>query len=58
MAEVFKNPRKRAYLNQDGAGKGLKSQIPSTFVKARGYRKQRLVDRPDRPKIGVGQLAW
>ncbi len=21
MAEVFKNPRKRAYLSQDGAGK-------------------------------------
>jgi hypothetical protein len=52
MAEVFKNPRKRAYLNQDGAGKGLKSQIPSTLVKARGYRKQRLVDGPDRPKSG------
>jgi hypothetical protein len=37
MAEVFKDPRKRAYLNQGGAGKGLTSQIPhSTLVKARG----------------------
>jgi Xaa-Pro aminopeptidase len=46
MAEVFKDPRKRAYLNHGGAGTGLASPIPhSTLVKARGYRKQRLVEQ-------------
>lgn len=45
-AQVFKDERKRAYLNPEGADRPLKSPLPkSTLVKARGYRKQRLVDQ-------------
>lgn len=45
MAEIFKDARKREYLNAEGADRPLKSPIPhATLVKARGYRKQRLVD--------------
>jgi Xaa-Pro aminopeptidase len=46
VAEIFKDVRKREYLNAEGADKPLKSPIPqSTLVKARRYRKQRLVDK-------------
>jgi Xaa-Pro aminopeptidase len=46
MAEIFKDARKREYLNAEGADKPLKSPIPqSTLMKARGYRKRRLVDK-------------
>jgi Xaa-Pro aminopeptidase len=46
VAEIFKDPRKREYLNAEGADKPLRSPIPkATLVKARGYRKQRLVDK-------------
>jgi Xaa-Pro aminopeptidase len=46
MTAVFKDARKRAYLNPEGADQPLRSPIPhSTLVKARGYRKQRLVDQ-------------
>lgn len=46
MAEIFKDPRKREYLNAEGADKPLRSPIPkATLVKARGYRKRRLVDK-------------
>jgi len=46
MAEIFKDARKREYLNKDGADKPLRSPIPkATLVKARGYRKQRLVQQ-------------
>ncbi|MGE0211086.1 MAG: M24 family metallopeptidase [Parvibaculaceae bacterium] len=45
MADIFKDARKREYLNAEGADRPLKSPIPhATLVKARGYRKQRLVD--------------
>lgn len=45
MAEIFKDARKREYLNAEGADRPLKSPIPqATLVKARAYRKQRLVD--------------
>lgn len=45
-AQVFKDARKRAYLNPAGADRPLKSPLPkSTLVTARGYRKQRLVDQ-------------
>ncbi|MBL8709482.1 MAG: aminopeptidase P family protein [Rhodospirillaceae bacterium] len=44
--QVFKDARKRAFLNPEGADRPLKSPIPkSTLIKARGYRKQRLVDQ-------------
>lgn len=43
---VFKDARKQAYLNPDGAHRPLKSPIPkATLVKARGYRKARLVEQ-------------
>ncbi len=46
MAEIFKDARKREYLNAEGADKPLKSPIPlSTLKTARAYRKQRLVDQ-------------
>ncbi len=45
MAQAFKDLRKRAYLNPDGADKPLGSPVArSTLVKARGYQRQRLVD--------------
>jgi Xaa-Pro aminopeptidase len=44
--EVFKDARKKEYLNADGADKPLKSPIPlATLKQARAYRKQRLVDQ-------------
>jgi len=46
MVEIFKDARKKAYLNADGADKPLKSPIPHATLKgARAYRKQRLVDQ-------------
>nr|WP_298687316.1 Xaa-Pro peptidase family protein [uncultured Dongia sp.] len=43
---VFKDARKQAYLNPAGADRPLKSAIPkTTLVKARGYRKARLVQQ-------------
>jgi Xaa-Pro aminopeptidase len=45
MTEVFKDLRKRAYLNPEGTDRPLTSPIPhSTLVKARGHRRQRLLD--------------
>ena len=46
MAEIFKDARKKEYLNAESADKPLKSPIPhATLIKARGYRKQRLVQK-------------
>jgi Xaa-Pro aminopeptidase len=46
MADIFKDSRKKEYLNADGVDKPLKSPIPhATLVKARAYRKQRLVEQ-------------
>jgi Xaa-Pro aminopeptidase len=46
VAEIFKDARKREFLNAEGADRPLKSPIPqATLVKARGYRKRRLVDK-------------
>jgi Xaa-Pro aminopeptidase len=46
MAEVFKDLRKREYLNAEGADKPLKSPIPlATLKSARAYRKRRLVEQ-------------
>ncbi len=43
MAEVFKDVRKRAYLNPDGADKPLKSPVPlATLKAARAYRQGRI----------------
>ncbi len=45
-AQVFKDARKATYLNPEGSDRPLKSPLPkATLVKARGYRKQRLVDQ-------------
>jgi Xaa-Pro aminopeptidase len=42
----FKDDRKRAFLNAEGADRPLKSPIPDAAHKrARAYRKQRLVDQ-------------
>ncbi len=46
MAEVFKDARKRAYLNPEGADKPLKSPVPlATLKAARAYRQQRIRDQ-------------
>lgn len=46
MAEVFKDARKRAYLNPDGADKPLKSPVPlATLKAARAFRQQRIRDQ-------------
>jgi len=46
MADVFTDPRKKEYLNKEGADKPLRSPIPhATLVKARGYRKRRIVEQ-------------
>jgi len=46
MAEIFKDLRKREFLNAEGADRPLKSPIPhETLQRARAYRKRRMVDR-------------
>lgn len=46
MAEVFKDARKREYLNAEGADRPLKSPIPhETLMRARAYRKRRLIEQ-------------
>lgn len=49
MAEIFKDLRKKEYLNAEGADKPLKSPIPpDTLKRARASRKRRLVDELSR----------
>ncbi len=49
LEKVFSDERKKEYLNAEGADKPLKSPIPhATLVRARGYRKQRMVDGVNR----------
>ena len=44
MAAVFKDTRKRAYLNAEGADKPLRSPVPiETLKRARAFRKARVV---------------
>src|SRR5829696_10203806 len=44
--EIFKDSRKKEYLNGEGADKPLKSPVaPATLQKARSYRKRRLVEQ-------------
>ncbi len=44
MADIFKDARKKEYLNAEGADKPLKSPLPPATLKtARAYRKSRLV---------------
>ncbi len=46
MAEIFKDDRKKEYLNAEGTDKPLKSPIPlATLKNARAYRKQRIVEK-------------
>ena len=46
MADVFKDARKKEYLNREGADRPLKSPIPlDTLKRARAYRKHRIVDQ-------------
>jgi Xaa-Pro aminopeptidase len=46
MTTVFKDPRKRAYLNPEGADRPLRSPLPaSTLKSARAWRKRRLVEQ-------------
>jgi len=46
MVEIFKDSRKRAYLNPEGADKPLKSPLPlATLKSARAWRKRRLVEQ-------------
>src|SRR6266480_7947071 len=46
MTEIFKDLRKREFLNAEGADKPLRSPIPhSTLQRACAYRKRRMVDQ-------------
>ena len=46
MAEIFKDARKKEYLNSEGADKPLKSPIPlETLKRARAYRKRRVIEQ-------------
>jgi Xaa-Pro aminopeptidase len=46
MPEIFKDPRKRAFLNPDGADRPLRSPIPAaTLERARAFRQRRLRDQ-------------
>ena len=54
MAEVFKDLRKKEYLNAEGSDRPLKSAIPAaTLERARAYRKQRLVAELHRHDCGA-----
>jgi hypothetical protein len=58
VADIFKDARKKEYLNAEGADKPLKSPIGLDTVKrARAYRKRRIVEqliRHDCAAIGLG----
>lgn len=46
MADIFKDARKKEYLNCEGADKPLKSPIAvDTLKRARAYRKRRIVEQ-------------
>lgn len=52
--EIFKDLRKKEYINAEGADKPLKSPIaPATLQKARGYRKRRLVEQLNKHDCGA-----
>jgi Xaa-Pro aminopeptidase len=52
--DVFKDARKKEYLNAEGADKPLKSPIGlNTLKKARAYRKQRLVEQVRKHECGA-----
>lgn len=52
--EVFTDPRKKEYLNAEGADKPLRSSIPqATVKKARAYRKQRVVEQLHKHDCGA-----
>ncbi len=52
--DVFKDARKKEYLNAEGADKPLKSPIAhSTLEKARLYRKQRLIEQLHKHDCGA-----
>jgi Xaa-Pro aminopeptidase len=52
--DVFKDARKKEYLNAEGAEKPLKSPIGlNTLKKARAYRKQRLVEQVRKHECGA-----
>lgn len=54
MAEIFKDSRKKEYLNAEGSDKPLKSAIPaSTLERARAYRKKRLIDQLHKHNCGA-----
>jgi Xaa-Pro aminopeptidase len=46
MTEIFKDQRKREFLNAEGADKPLRSPIPpATLQRARAYRRKRLIEQ-------------
>jgi Xaa-Pro aminopeptidase len=46
VADVFKDPRKREYLNAEGVDRPLRSPIPhETLVAARAHRKRRMAEQ-------------
>jgi len=52
--EIFKDLRKKEYLNAEGADKPLKSPVaPGTLQKARSYRKRRLVEQLHKHDCGA-----
>jgi Xaa-Pro aminopeptidase len=52
--DVFKDLRKKEYLNAEGADRPLKSPIPpATLRKARAYRKRRLVEQLHKHDCGA-----
>ena len=52
--EIFKDLRKKEYLNAEGAEKPLKSPVsPATLQKARSYRKRRLVEQLHKHDCGA-----
>ncbi|SDR51263.1 Xaa-Pro aminopeptidase [Rhizobiales bacterium GAS113] len=54
MGDIFRDIRKKEYLNPEGAHKPLKSPVPlATLKAARAYRKQRVVDAVARHGCGA-----
>jgi len=52
--EIFKDSRKKEYLNGEGADKPLKSPVaPATLQEARSYRKRRLVEQLHKHDCGA-----
>ena len=52
LDSVFSDDRKKSYFNPEGKDKPMRSPVPhSVLVKARDYRRQRMLDSGDQARL-------